>query len=92
MHDKEFENLIFLGAGASQAEIDKLGLKGVSVLQRNLLQSYFSTTANGARLDLLSTFFQTFFGIDTSDPNAKYPSFEETLALIELAILRNQTL
>ena len=92
MANREFNNLIFLGAGASQAEIDYLKLKDTSILQGQLLRSYFSTADEGNRLDLLQTFFRIFFNIDTSDPSVEYPTFEETLALIEQAINKDENL
>lgn len=87
---QKIEEIIFLGAGASAAED--------APVQRNLFSEYFSgpsTTSERITLkrnEALKGFFSNFFGIDTSPPAADttWPTFEEALGVIELAINRRE--
>jgi hypothetical protein len=86
------ENVIVLGAGASAAE--------GAPIQSRLFQEYFALPRTAEdqitmhEMDRdLATFFHLFFGIDVDDlthPKALFPTFEEVLAVIELAIAREQ--
>ncbi len=85
------ENLIFLGAGASTSE-------GASV-QAKLFRDFFITHANKSDLKIIRIkqniqyFFNTFFGFDfplDKQTDKKFPTFEEALGILELAIQKNE--
>ena len=88
------KTVIILGAGASAAE--------GAPLQQNLFRDYFSElqaeiAAGGVRHEMdkdLTDFFFSFFGIDVSDPASskrEFPTFEEALGIIELALQRGES-
>jgi len=89
----KIDNVIFLGAGASAAE-------GAPV-QGSLFREYFSSyqekqgTPDSHKMDLeLATFFKLFFGIDVDHANlarVSFPTFEEVLGILELALSRNES-
>ena len=82
-------DVIFLGAGASAAD--------GAPLQKDLIRKYFQPnqpplrSESGPIADRLWGFFQDFFGIDTctnvADP---FPTFEEALGVLELALSRGE--
>ena len=86
------ENIIFLGAGASAAE--------GAPAQTDLLGCYFRTVAKEPDLRLplatmnqeLAIFFQQMFGVDTGtcDATTVFPTFEEALGFVELALQRGE--
>lgn len=85
------EIAIILGAGASCAE--------GAPSQQNLFTTYFHNAAerarHGASDDMdreLATFFNEFFGIDVDSdaPQKAFPTFEEALGILELAITRTE--
>jgi hypothetical protein len=78
--------IIVLGAGASASD-------GAPV-QAQLLRAYFQSTAARQTNDVqLAKFFQSFYGIDVREPldSAVFPTFEEALGTLELALSRNET-
>jgi NAD-dependent SIR2 family protein deacetylase len=85
---------VFLGAGASRAE--------GAPLQGGLFHSYFEYARSlpdvyGYQVSItreLATFFQTFFSIDTDHDDLSkttFPTFEEALGILELAISREES-
>ena len=85
------ENVVILGAGASKSE--------GAPLQRDLFRSYFEAVRDeGAHFERqreLTTFFDTFFGIDLDGGDlskANFPTFEEVLGIIEIALQRGERL
>lgn len=85
------ENLIFLGAGASHSE-------GASI-QANLFRDFFITHANINNAEInkikknIQNFFNTFFGFDfplNKQIDKRFPTFEEALGILELAIQKNK--
>ena len=81
------EDVIFLGAGASAAD--------GAPLQNQLFRSYFQhrQLQNDEISDSLRKFFKDFFGIIVSNENddIDYPTFEEILGILELAIARGES-
>ena len=79
------EKTIFIfGAGASKAD----GLP----TQAELLENYFKSNPSDDYSGLLKEYFERFFGIrDTSAINVKWPTFEEALAMVEIAFDKEQT-
>ncbi|MBN1861910.1 MAG: hypothetical protein JW840_10695 [Candidatus Thermoplasmatota archaeon] len=70
------------GAGASRDE----GLP----LQSSLLNEYFSSGTDELRTDL-KNYFEDFYDINFRDlEHAKFPSFEEALGIIELALQKEE--
>ena len=81
------EEVIFLGAGASAAD--------GAPIQSRLFKDYFSNGPHQDAIgDNLSQFFKDFFGIDTDQDirNIEFPTFEEILGILELAISRGESL
>jgi len=87
----KIENLIFLGAGASHSE-------GASK-QAKLFSDFFVTHANINSEEInkikknIKNFFNTFFGFDfrlNNQIDKKFPTFEEALGILELAIQKNE--
>lgn len=85
---------VFLGAGASCAE--------GAPTQSELFKAYFQYCREdplfyGARLSIdreLATFFQVFFDIDVDHDDltaARFPTFEEALGILELAMSREES-
>lgn len=73
------KTVFIFGAGASKAE----GLP----TQAELFEKYFSTDPRDSFITLLRGYFRVFFGInDTSLKANKWPSFEEALAMVEIAM------
>ncbi|MCK9426317.1 MAG: SIR2 family protein [Ignavibacteriaceae bacterium] len=87
----QIETAIFLGAGASKAE--------GAPLQSEMFYEYFSSNSfkhSHDEMDReLASFFQLIFGIDVDHNHydkSSFPTFEETLGLTDLAILRKEAL
>jgi len=87
----KIENLIFLGAGASHSE-------GASN-QAKLFEDFFithATESNGKINKIkknIKNFFKTFFGLDfrlNKQIAKKFPTFEEALGILELAIQKSE--
>lgn len=80
------ETVIFLGAGASAAD-------GAPV-QNQLFNNYFEEPSRWEHGNGLGEFFRDFFGIDTRSSlrHALFPTFEEVLGVIELAISRGESM
>src|SRR5579884_1491773 len=81
------QHLIVLGAGASKAD--------GAPLQFDLLREYFLSEKANAKTDMnreLASFFRVFYGINTGsiDKNTDFPTFEEVLGTLELAMARNE--
>jgi len=86
------KTVIFLGAGASKAD--------GAPMQSELFKSYFTSLKvndGGARYDntrkLVKRYFREFFALDVDahDINdIKFPTFEEALGVLDLAIKRNE--
>lgn len=89
----KIEEIIFLGAGASVPE--------GAPKQGNLFREYFSSyqTERDCRINnemdqRLVEFFKTFFGIDIKHGglnSVSFPTFEETLGILELALNREES-
>lgn len=88
----EIEDIIFLGAGASASE--------GAPLQSDLFKEFFSyhQTQSNQKLERmvrrLADFFKTFFGIDITDGTqniVSFPTFEEVLGILELALNREES-
>lgn len=88
----EIEDIIFLGAGASASE--------GAPLQGNLFREYFLSCQaekdpriNKEMVQRLGTLFETFFNIDIHAclDSASFPTFEEILGMLELAINREES-
>lgn len=82
---------IFLGAGASAAEGAPVQSKLFHEYFKSIHKKKYHTHGMEGELD---TFFQWIFGIDTADPNLdsiQFPTFEEVLGILDLAIARNET-
>jgi hypothetical protein len=80
------KDVIFLGAGASAAD--------GAPIQNALFRDYFQSRAyNDETNTVLSTFFLDFFGINTNSalPGANFPTVEEVLGILELALNRNES-
>jgi hypothetical protein len=80
-------NVIFLGAGASKSD--------GAPLQFELLRSYFLLPKDASRREMdgeLAQFFKVFYNIDISQVNQQtiFPSFEEVLGTLELALERRE--
>ena len=82
-------NVIFLGAGASKADN--------APLQADLLREYFQTPRSSDRyrtaMDAeLGNFFKGFYDIDTATvtKDTSFPTFEEVLGMLELALARDE--
>lgn len=93
----EMNIVIFLGAGASAAD-------GVP-LQEGLFREYFSSVGKSAPnneedRDELPIYFKNIFGIDVNDKSlieqkfdrVHFPTFEEALGIIDLAMIRGESL
>lgn len=80
------ETVIFLGAGASKAD--------GAPLQNELMKTYFSDVqVKGSReYKRLARFFYRMYGIDVTNPQVTYPSFEEVLGIIEISLESNTAL
>jgi NAD-dependent SIR2 family protein deacetylase len=83
-------DIVFLGAGASKSE--------GAPLQGELFEKYFQDVAGTTGLadfeQVVATFFQRCFGIDSREPStlAKgFPTFEEALGVLELALQRGES-
>ena len=85
MRNSKITDIVFLGAGASKSD--------GAPIQSELFGDYFSKLTGTSRSDPLSTFFNDFFGIDVNSgpPHDEYPTFEEVLGVLELAISRNES-
>lgn len=81
------ENVIILGAGASCAE--------GAPPQKELFNNYFHLEDfwDKKREERLESFFKTFFGVDFQKKyeNYEFPTFEEAIGVIELALNRNES-
>lgn len=83
MKDK---TVFIFGAGASKAD----GLP----TQAELLKEYFLADFTDDYSTLLRGYFRDFFGIkdnDIRDPGTKWPTFEEALAMVEIAMDKEQS-
>lgn len=61
-------------------------------IQSRLFNSYFENNHYDQISNSLSQFFKDFFGIDTTNAhNVIFPTFEEVLGILELAITRNES-
>ena len=82
--------VIFLGAGASKSDN--------APLQKDLFKNYFlSDYYRNSHNDMdseLRTFFYFIFGIDVDDikDDTIFPTFEEALGILDLAIMRGESL
>jgi hypothetical protein len=81
------QHVIVLGAGASKAD--------GAPLQFDLLRDYFLSEENQQKTAMnaeLRSFFHVFYGIDTTSVAKKteFPTFEEVLGTLELALARNE--
>jgi NAD-dependent SIR2 family protein deacetylase len=81
------KNIIFLGAGASKSD--------GAPLQFELLRDYFLQPKDDSRREMdgeLAQLFKVFYNIDTSQINQQtiFPSFEEVLGTLELALERRE--
>ena len=73
-----------LGAGASSDE----GLPE----QNKLLKTYFESPDTDSFRDTLAAYFRNFFGVNLDDlDKAVFPTFEEALGILELAIERDES-
>jgi len=73
------KTVFVFGAGASKAD----GLP----TQAELFKKYFSLGVKDSFTALLKEYFNDFFGIaDVSSKDNKWPSFEESLAMVEIAM------
>jgi len=89
----KIEDIIFLGAGASASE--------GAPLQGDLFREYFSSyqierdyRISNEMDQRLVEFFETFFGIDIKSgnlDNVSFPTFEEILGMLELALNREES-
>ncbi|NLW67931.1 MAG: hypothetical protein GXY28_09045 [Bacteriovoracaceae bacterium] len=85
----DIQDVIFLGAGASASE-------GAPV-QKDLFREFFRPGGGYGRrtagIARLAKFFQDFFGLDvrSDSPGVLFPSFEETLGVLEIAIDRGES-
>lgn len=83
------DEVIFLGAGASAAE-------GAPV-QKDLFSAFFRMNSGDIRspesIERLRRFFKQFFGIDITGEQEGiiFPSFEETLGMLEIATDRGES-
>ncbi|MCK9555098.1 SIR2 family protein [bacterium] len=78
------KTVFIFGAGASKAD-------GVST-QAELLKGYFSNNPQDSFSVALNGYFRDFFGIvNTMAEDNKWPSFEEALAMVEIAIDREHS-
>lgn len=85
------KTVIFLGAGASAAE--------GAPLQNNLFREYFKTIKGRDDQDEMDrelvTYFDLIFGLDLDDGDLdrlEFPTFEEALGIVDLALARNESL
>ena len=83
----QIKNVIFLGAGASKAD--------GAPLQFELLRDYFQLNPSPAPEDMgreLKLLFQAFYNIDVTQVDEKitFPTFEEVLGALELALQREE--
>jgi hypothetical protein len=81
------QHVIVLGAGASRAD--------GAPLQYDLLREYFLSEKKNSGTPMnkeLRSFFLAFYGIDTAaiGKTADFPTFEEVLGTLELALARNE--
>ncbi len=81
------QHLIVLGAGASKAD--------GAPLQFDLLRDYFVIEKTNLHTPMnveLRNFFDSFYGIDITavDAQNQFPTFEEALGTLELALARNE--
>jgi hypothetical protein len=84
---QSMQHVIVLGAGASKVD--------GAPLQFDLLREYFLSEKSSLETPMkaeLQSFFQAFYGIDTGlvDGNTEFPTFEEVLGTLELALARNE--
>lgn len=83
------EDVIFLGAGASASE-------GAPV-QKDLFCEFFRAdrkhSSHPDSIGRLARFFRDFFGLDVRDASSDtmFPSFEETLGILEIAMDRGES-
>ncbi len=84
------ETVLILGAGASHAE--------GAPLQRDLFSEYHRSLNEPESVrymmdEEIATFFRGFFGVDFAGPIAHkpYPTFEEALGIIEIALGRGES-
>ena len=78
------KTVFIFGAGASKAD----GLP----TQAELLKKYFESNPSDDYSGLLKEYFEKFFGIsDTRFSGVKWPTFEEALAMVEIALDKEQS-
>ncbi len=82
------QHVIVLGAGASKAD--------GAPLQFDLLRDYFVLEKANLQTPMnaeLRSFFDTFYGIDitAADAQHQFPTFEEVLGTLELALAHRVT-
>jgi hypothetical protein len=84
------EDIVFLGAGASKAD--------GAPLQGELLQTFFEICRSEKRVqkrfNVLLDFMEDFFGIHINNSSTEsfiFPTFEEILGILELAVNRNES-
>lgn len=86
---ERINDIIFLGAGASAAE--------GAPLQGELLKEYFRSCQDNGNAEMnerLTEFFKMFFGVNIKTDNldsAHFPTFEEALGLLEIALNRGES-
>jgi hypothetical protein len=86
----EIEDVIFLGAGASCAE----GASPQSTLFRDFLTLKFTEPGQLKLQSRVRQFLESFFGVSSGDGGkapSNYPTFEEVLGILDLALLRGES-
>src|SRR5438552_1399 len=85
------KTLIFLGAGASASD--------GAPLQKYLFRDYFKMIKGATGHDNmdrdLAFYFSSIFGLDCVNGNLEtmvFPTFEEAIGIVDLALLRNESI
>jgi len=89
---RKIEDIIFLGAGASASE--GAPLKDALFRDYFLLSGEDPQEVHQEMNQMLSSFFSAFFGIDVQDADLReisFPTFEECLGILELALNRQES-
>jgi hypothetical protein len=89
-YNSNIENVIFLGAGASKAD--------GAPLQNELFRDYFKLSSENRNSnskeshERLKNFFNIFFGINSNElEHTSFPTFEEALGVLEIALNRGES-
>ena len=95
------DQVIFLGAGASKADGAPLQNELFKEFFKLYLSGKFNEGLSESQIQkiedlyrFVSRFFKNFFGIDLEEENAEnniFPTFEEALVVLELALNRNES-